>query len=78
MSVNLSIKNVSDALAERLRARASRNHRSIQGELMAILEAALAPGDRLGPREILARVRELGLGTGDEASDWIRAERDAR
>jgi plasmid stability protein len=38
--VNLSVKNVPDALAAKLRARAERNHRSLQGELMAILEAA--------------------------------------
>jgi plasmid stability protein len=38
--VNLSIKNVPEALAEKLRGRAARNHRSLQGELMAILEAA--------------------------------------
>lgn len=41
MPVNLSIKNVPDALAERLRQRAERNHRSLQGELMALLEAAV-------------------------------------
>ncbi|MBA4176918.1 MAG: hypothetical protein C0505_10225 [Leptothrix sp. (in: Bacteria)] len=40
MSVNLSIKDVPDDLAERLRQRAARNHRSLQGELMAIIEAA--------------------------------------
>lgn len=40
MPVNLSIKNVPDALADTLRARAERNHRSLQGELMAILESA--------------------------------------
>jgi plasmid stability protein len=40
MPVNLSIKNVPDALAEKLRARAERNHRSLQRELMAILERA--------------------------------------
>ena len=40
MSVNLSVKNVSEALAAKLRERAQRNHRSLQGELMAILEAA--------------------------------------
>ena len=40
MPVNLSVKNVSEALAAKLRARAARNHRSLQGELMAILEAA--------------------------------------
>jgi plasmid stability protein len=46
MSVNLSIKNVPDALAARLRERAQRNHRSLQGELMAILEAAGSGADR--------------------------------
>ena len=40
MSVNLSIKGVADDIAERLRLRAERNHRSLQGELMAIIEQA--------------------------------------
>ena len=40
MPVNLSVKNVPEALAAKLRERAARNHRSLQGELMAILEAA--------------------------------------
>ncbi len=40
--VNLSIKNVPDALAAKLRERAARNHRSLQGELMAILEGAMS------------------------------------
>ena len=40
MPVNLSIKNVPDALAGKLRARAQRNHRSLQRELMSILELA--------------------------------------
>ncbi|MEI7536950.1 MAG: Arc family DNA-binding protein, partial [Comamonadaceae bacterium] len=38
---NISIKDVPDAWAEALRQRAARNHRSLQGELMAIIEAAL-------------------------------------
>lgn len=43
MSLNLSIKDVPEALAEQLRQRAARNHRSLQGELMSIIEqAALA------------------------------------
>ncbi|MBE7417191.1 MAG: Arc family DNA-binding protein [Ideonella sp.] len=40
--MNLSIKDVPDHIAERLRARAARNHRSLQGELMAIVEQAAA------------------------------------
>lgn len=37
---NLSIKDVPEALAEKIRQRAARNHRSLQGELMAMLDAA--------------------------------------
>lgn len=41
---NLSIKDVPEAWAEALRQRAARNHRSLQGELMSIIEqAATAP-----------------------------------
>ena len=40
MAVNLSIKDVPDDVAERLRQRAARNHRSLQGELMAIVHKA--------------------------------------
>lgn len=40
---NLSIKDVPEAWAEALRQRAIRHHRSLQGELMAIVEAAIAP-----------------------------------
>lgn len=42
MTVNLSIKGVPSELAARLRLRAERNHRSLQGELMAIVEQAAA------------------------------------
>jgi Arc-like DNA binding domain len=40
MSVNLSIKNASNEVVEALKSRARQNHRSLQGELMAIIEAA--------------------------------------
>jgi plasmid stability protein len=39
MPVTLSIRNVPDDVAERLRTRAKRNHRSMQGELLAICKA---------------------------------------
>lgn len=45
---NLSIKNVPEALAEALRQRAERNHRSLQGELMAILEQATSESPEPG------------------------------
>ena len=37
---NLSIKDVPEEIAEALRQRAARNHRSLQGELMSIVVAA--------------------------------------
>jgi plasmid stability protein len=40
VGVNLSIKGVPDAVAAGLRARAAGNHRSLQRELMAIVEVA--------------------------------------
>lgn len=40
MPVNFSVKNVPDSLAQRLRIRARRNHRSLQQELLNILEVA--------------------------------------
>jgi plasmid stability protein len=38
---NLSIKDVPEDIAEALRERAARNHRSLQGELMAIIQQAV-------------------------------------
>lgn len=39
--VTLTIKQVPDRVADRLRARAAAGHRSLQGELMAILEESV-------------------------------------
>ena len=46
MPINLSVKNAPDDVVERLRQRAQRNHRSLQGELMAIIEEAVRPARR--------------------------------
>jgi antitoxin FitA len=56
---NLSIKDVPEELAEALRQRASRNHRSLQGELMAIITQAVQPGTLVtaGPSASLQGVR---------------------
>ena len=79
MSVNLSIKNAPDDVVERLRRRAERNHRSLQGELMAIIEAA-SREDRptKTPMDVLAEVRLMGLSTPAEAAAIVRADRDNR
>ena len=72
MTVNLSIKNVPDALAEKLRARAEGNHRSLQGELMALLEAALgAPRANQDPATyIVSNLAPEKSGVGDSASSF--------
>lgn len=77
MAVTLSIKNVPEELAERLRERAKRNHRSLQKELLAILEEAVAP-KRLTLEEAYRRVKELNLRTGPESVTMVREDRDVR
>lgn len=63
MPVNLSIKNVPDEIADQLRDRARRNHRSLQGEIMSILEQTTkydAPLQRRpeNPEETERRLRD--------------------
>ena len=77
MSVNRSVKNVPDDLAKKLRSRAKRHHRSLQGELMVILEEAATP-QKLSLDEAEKRIKALGFKTGDESTAWIRELRDAR
>lgn len=78
MPVNLSIKNAPDDVVQRLRERAERHHRSLQGELMAIIEAAARADRGASPADILAEVRQLGLQTSRESAAIVRADRDAR
>lgn len=59
---NLSVKDVPDALAEQLRQRAARNHRSLQGELMAIIQQAVREAES-APAEV-ARLAALGTRMG--------------
>jgi plasmid stability protein len=89
MPVNISVKNVPDSIADRLRARAERNRRSLQRELLSILEAA--SDDRAQPvqlasatpqtvsiDEAAARARRLFPRGTASSAPFIRALRDAR
>ena len=78
MPTNLSIKNAPDHVVQRLRQRAERHHRSLQGELLAIIEAAAREDQPAAPSDILAEIRRLGVQTPSEAADLIRADRDGR
>jgi plasmid stability protein len=77
MPVNVSLKNVPDEIIEKLRSRAKQNHRSLQGELMAILEV-VASSSQITLDQAEGRFKKLGFTTGNESSQWIRELRDAR
>lgn len=89
MPINLSVKNVPDALADRLRRRAERNRRSLQKELLNILEAAadergmnvtLVPPrpSTLSIEEVAAVSRKLFPKGTRSSIGFIRAMRDSR
>ena len=77
MAVSLSIKDVPEDLARALRVRARNNHRSIQGELLEILETAVRPRP-FRAADLIRQVRALGIRTPSESTRMIRADRDRR
>ena len=77
MPVSLSVKNVPDDVARRLKARAAHNHRSLQGELLAILEQA-AGGRRLSVAEVAQEVKRLGIRTSGDSVKMLRELRNGR
>ena len=73
--VTLSVKQVPADVARRLKARATRNHRSLQGELLAILTEAsrVTTISELGDL-----VRRLQLHSPSESAAMVREDRDGR
>ncbi len=78
--MNLSIKNVPDDVVQRLKERAARDHRSLQGELLNIVKAAATEPDprRADAYAVLEAVRKSGLRTPSESVQMIREDRDGR
>ncbi|MCA3237403.1 MAG: FitA-like ribbon-helix-helix domain-containing protein [Curvibacter sp.] len=72
---HLSIKDVPPAWAEALRQRALQHHRSLQGELMAILEQALSAAP---PRPAVTAAPEAGLRQGRKTLAQVRQALQAR
>ena len=78
MSVNLSIKNVPDEIAEKLRQRAKKALRSLQGELLVILEQATQEKEPMSLGMVRERVKAYGIRTKNESVKIIREDRDWR
>ena len=76
MPVTLTIKNVPEDTLALLKSRAQRNHRSLQGELMCILEQALGQ-PKLTVAEADARLRALGFRSEGSSEQLVRELRDA-
>jgi plasmid stability protein len=76
MALSLSVKDVPEDLARALRERAARNHRSLQGELMHIIESAIGPKP-FRARALQQRIAKLGFTTPAESAAMIRKDRDA-
>jgi len=70
---HLSIKNVPEAVVAKLRERAARNHRSLQGELMALVYKA---ADEASLREAGSHARPGKTGT--KRIEQIAAEHRSR
>ncbi|HEY9192679.1 MAG TPA: Arc family DNA-binding protein [Methyloversatilis sp.] len=58
MPTTLTLKNIPDAVYERLKASAENHRRSLNSEAIVCLESVLLP-TRVSPAERLARAREL-------------------
>ena len=74
--MDLSIKGVPEDQVNRLRERAKANHRSLQGELRALIDEATGAPRPFTVDEVAARVSRLPLVRRDEAARLIREDRD--
>jgi antitoxin FitA len=77
MTVTLSIKKVPEKLVKRLKRMAAMHKRSLQGELMAVLEEAASP-TRLTVDELWQAVQRIGPPVPGNSVKMIREDRDAR
>ena len=64
---SLTVKNVPEETLILLRERAKRHHRSLQGELMLILEEAIAPAKR-SLEQTQNHMAKLRLSSGDDST----------
>lgn len=80
MVVTLSIKNAPVAVVDRLKRRAQRHRRSLQGELLALIEAAAREEEAglLDPVELVAAARAAGIASRGSSVSLVRRMREGR
>ena len=71
--MNLTINNLPAPLLERVTRRAASHHRSLEAEVLAILEAAVG-GD--SPAAVFAEIRATGLRSPGDSVEIVRDDRD--
>ncbi len=74
---DLAVRGLSEQLHRELKAAARRNHRSLNGEILARLTASVRPGP-VDPEALLERIRRrhAGLGPVDLDEATLRGLRD--
>jgi plasmid stability protein len=77
MAVDISIKGVPESLAEALRRRAARHHRSVQEEVLGILQASVPEERPLTFSAFVAEGRAQGISTPGESAAMVREDRGA-
>jgi plasmid stability protein len=75
--MDIALRDVPEFLVQRLSERAASHRRSLQGEIMALLEEAVVEDELLTPGQVLDRVRRLGIHTPAESATFVRADRDS-
>jgi len=75
----LHVRNLDDAVVSALKARAAKNHRSLQGEVKSILESAVShePGGRVSGRRRL-RLHTVRIGRPTSFSREVIYDDDGR
>jgi antitoxin FitA len=75
---SLTIRDIPRPVLAKLRALATENRRSMQGEILAILEAAAADTTRMSLTQLYQYGQSLGLKTPSDSARMIREDRDGR
>ena len=76
MPVDISVKGVPDALAEALRRRAAAHNRTVDEEVVGILEATMTDGRDYTIGDLLGDVQATGLRSPSDSAAIVREDRD--